>query len=492
VPTNVPLTKGEVTATPKAVKVPIGKTTTVQATPTKFVEGQVLEYKVVTANAEVATAVVDETGKVTITGVAAGTTKITLTVDYKNKTTATTPSATAAPEATPAPATAATTEIEVTVANKTIVLDKPAMTVFMTVPNIVRAEVANASNEKTPVTAYCSDTNIATVSVDQKAVIVVAVQPGTCIVTVKFAENGEEVVATCAVTVKPHPSTDTVTPLKDKDGNPLYVLLENGTYRAATSADYFTFERFYVKGDPKYSGWQTLDGKVYYFTADGKKITGEQVIQGAKYNFASDGSLITGVGKIGIDVSKWNGTIDWNAVKNSGVEYAIIRCGYRGSSEGSLIVDPKFTANIEGALAAGVKVGVYFFTQALDEREAVEEASMVLDLIKKYKITYPIYLDVEASGGRADGLTKEQRTEVCVTFCKTIQKAGYTTGIYANKNWFENKIDVSALTGYKIWLAQYAATPTYQGKYDMWQYRSTGSVTGIKGNVDMNISYLGY
>ena len=144
-----------------------------------------------------------------------------------------------------------------------------------------------------------------------------------------------------------------------------------------------------MKGDAKYSGWQTLDGKVYYFTADGSKVTGEQVIQGAKYNFASDGSLVTGNGTMGIDVSKWNGNIDWNAVKNSGVSYVIIRCGYRGSSEGKLIEDPKYEKNIQGATAAGLKVGVYFFSQAVDEMEAVEEASMVLEQIKNYRISYP-------------------------------------------------------------------------------------------------------
>ena len=221
-------------------------------------------------------------------------------------------------------------------------------------------------------------------------------------------------------------------------------------------------------------------------------MTGEQVIQGAKYNFASDGSLVTGNGTRGIDVSKWNGTIDWTAVKNSGIEYVIIRCGYRGSSAGSLIEDPKYASNIKGATAAGLKVGVYFFTQAIDEREAVEEASMVLEKVKNYKISYPIFLDVEASGGRADSISKETRTAVCKAFCQTIQNAGYTAGIYANKTWLESKLDASALSAYKIWLAQYAATPTYTGRYDLWQYRSTGSVTGISGNVDMNISYLGY
>ena len=170
----------------------------------------------------------------------------------------------------------------------------------------------------------------------------------------------------------------------------------------------------------------------------------------------------------------------------------IIRCGYRGSAEGKLIEDPKFAANIKGATAAGLKVGIYFFSQAVDEIEAVEEASMVLGLIRNYTISYPVFLDVEASGGRGDKIDKTTRTAVCNAFCQTIQNAGYTAGIYSNKVWLENKIDAGSLSSYKIWLAQYAANPTYKGKYEMWQYRSTGSVSGIKGNVDMNISYLGY
>ena len=200
----------------------------------------------------------------------------------------------------------------------------------------------------------------------------------------------------------------------------------------------------------------------------------------------------SGNAKVGIDVSKWNGSIDWNAVKNSGVNYVIIRVGYRGSSQGALIEDPKFKTNIKGATAAGLKVGVYFFTQAVDEVEAVQEASMVLDRISGYKISYPVFLDVEGSGGRGDAIDSATRTAVCKAFCNTIKNAGYTPGVYANKTWLTSKMDAGALSGYKIWLAQYAKTPTYTGRYDLWQYTSDGKVSGISGKVDLNISYLGY
>lgn len=297
------------------------------------------------------------------------------------------------------------------------------------------------------------------------------------------------------------PRTDTTSVLKSTDGETLYVKDGEGKFREAKFADYYNTEikEFYrltstTTGKYRYTGWQEIDGKTYFFDKNGNAVTGEQTIQGAKYNFNSDGTLNTGSGHMGIDVSKYNGNIDWNAVKNSGVSFVIIRCGYRGSSTGALIEDPMFRSNIQGASRAGLKVGVYFFTQAVNEVEAVEEASMVLSLIKGYNISYPVFLDVESSnGGRGDGINSSARTAVCKAFCQTIQNSGYKAGIYANKEWLNKFIDAPGLSGYKIWLAQYAAAPTYsRTKYDMWQYSSKGSVAGISGNVDMNISYMGY
>lgn len=289
---------------------------------------------------------------------------------------------------------------------------------------------------------------------------------------------------------------DTKTRLKDKKGNQIYIKNSDGKYVEATYADYFKNNKFYLKsGNVKYryTGWQTIDGYTYFFDKNGNYVTGEQVIQGAKYNFGSDGRLSSSSGSMGIDVSKWNGSIDWNAVRNSGVSYVIIRCGYRGSSTGALIEDPKFVSNIKGAKAAGLKVGVYFFSQAVNEVEAVEEASMVLNLVKGYGLNYPVFLDVEASGGRGDSINAATRTAVCKAFCATIQNSGYSAGIYANKTWLTSYINTGSLTGYKIWLAQYAAAPSYTAtKYDMWQYSSKGRVSGISGNVDMNISYMNY
>lgn len=291
---------------------------------------------------------------------------------------------------------------------------------------------------------------------------------------------------------------DTTSTLKTLDGEILFVK-DGDTYREAKFADYYTFKTFYRKkinkdaGNYKYTGWQNIDGYTYFFNKDGNFVTGEQIIQGAKYVFESDGRLNAGSGVVGIDVSKFNGKINWTEVKNSGISFVIIRCGFRGSSVGALVEDVNFKANIKGATDAGLKVGVYFFTQAIDEVEAVEEASMVLSLIRGYNISYPIFLDVESSGGRGDKIDAATRTKVCQAFCKTINNSGYKAGVYANKTWFNSLINTPDIAGNKIWLAQYAASPSYsRTRYDLWQYTSKGKVNGISGNVDMNISYLGY
>ena len=197
---------------------------------------------------------------------------------------------------------------------------------------------------------------------------------------------------------------------------------------------------------------------------------------------------------LGIDVSKWQKEIDWEKVKADGIDVAIIRCGYRGSASGCLVEDPYFEQNIKGATAAGIKVGVYFFTQAISAVEAVEEASMVVSLIRDYELDYPVFIDTESAGGngRADALDKETRTEVCEAFCATVRNAGYQSGVYASRNWYNKMVDVDHLERFVIWLAEYRKVPLYEGYYHMWQYTSKGKVDGIEGNVDLNISYLGY
>ena len=241
----------------------------------------------------------------------------------------------------------------------------------------------------------------------------------------------------------------------------------------------------------KYTGWQTIDGATYYFDKDGNKVTGSQVIQGIQYDFSDEGVRS---GTIGIDVSKYQTNINWQKVKNAGINFVIIRCGYRGYGSGVLVQDPMFASHITGAKAAGLRVGIYFFSQAVSEAEAVEEASMAVELATPYGINMPIAIDSEyANGGagRADGLSKSDRTKITIAFCNTVANAGYKPMVYASKNWFSEHLNVSQFPGsYRIWVAQYASKCTYGGPYDIWHNTSKGSVDGVSGNVVMNISSI--
>ena len=197
-------------------------------------------------------------------------------------------------------------------------------------------------------------------------------------------------------------------------------------------------------------------------------------------------------GTLGIDVSKYNKEIDWTRVKASGIDFVIIRAGYRGSSSGVLVEDPYFRQNLAGAKAAGLRIGVYFFTQAINADEAREEAQAVASLVNSSDLSLPVFLDVESSGnsngGRADPLDTISRTEIVRTFCETAESLGYRAGVYANKTWMNKRLDMNALTPYTKWLAQYrAAGPTYDGDYSIWQYTSSGTVDGISGRVDLDI-----
>ncbi len=305
--------------------------------------------------------------------------------------------------------------------------------------------------------------------------------------------------AACTIKVVEDPTKDTSKKLLDKEGKQVYKKDSSGKYVEAVYADYYSGVELYTTTavSYKYMGWWTVDGKTYYYDKNGNKVTGDQVILGTKYSFSSEGILLTSNGTFGIDVSSWQGLIDWNSVAKSGVSFAIIRCGFRGSTVGGLFEDSKFYTNIKNANGAGIKVGIYFFSQATNEVEAVEEASMVLHMVEKYNVSYPIFLDVENSdiypNGRADGIDRTLRTKVIAAFCQTINNSGYKGGVYANKYWLNNMLNAKDLTQYKIWLAQYNSEVTYTTtRYDLWQYSSKGSINGISGNVDLNHSYLGY
>lgn len=207
-----------------------------------------------------------------------------------------------------------------------------------------------------------------------------------------------------------------------------------------------------------------------------------------KYNDEKNG--ITS--KMGIDVSEFQGgDIDWKQVKDSGIEFVIARVGYRAYGEsGELVKDAMFEQNIEGALEAGLEVGVYFFSQAITPGEAVEEAEFVLDLIRPYKITGPVVYDTEEIKGdtaRTDGNTRQEFTNYCKVFCDTVEHAGYDSMIYANMKWMAFTLDMEELTDYDFWYADYHELPQNPYDYAIWQYSETGAVPGINANVDLNI-----
>lgn len=207
--------------------------------------------------------------------------------------------------------------------------------------------------------------------------------------------------------------------------------------------------------------------------------------ESGRLSYVQNGQTIS---RTGIDVSSHQQQINWNSVAQDGVSFAYIRLGYRGSSEGTLHVDDFFAQNLSGAKDAGIDVGVYFFSQAITEEEAREEARFVLKQLDGTSLDYPIAFDMEPSpegGGRADALTREEATAIANAFCDEIQKSGYRAIIYGN-SYDLSKYDLSALTG-RIWLAQYDGKPDGSISFVMWQYTPKGTVAGISGSVDLNL-----
>ena len=198
--------------------------------------------------------------------------------------------------------------------------------------------------------------------------------------------------------------------------------------------------------------------------------------------------------RMGIDVSGHQGKIDWKKVKEDGVTFAIIRIGFRGyGSEGTLNPDPYFEENIEGARKEGIDVGVYFFAQAINEKEAKEEADFVLDLLQDRPLQLPVVYDPETildAPARTDDVTAEQFTRNTAVFCEKIKKAGYEPMIYANMLWEAYELDMEQLSAYPFWYADYEEFPQTPYLYEFWQYTNEGSIDGISGKVDLNIQML--
>ena len=247
-------------------------------------------------------------------------------------------------------------------------------------------------------------------------------------------------------------------------------------------------------------GWQTENGKTFYYDLNGNKVTGLKSIDGKLYYFDDSGVK---AGSLGIDVSYFNGEIDWNKVKAQGIDFAIIRVAGRTWGSGILFEDSNSYKQMENggeylqqAKAAGLKVGVYVYSSAINTNEAVEEASLALDILNGTKLDLPVYIDMEYSGdypnGRADKLTAQQRFEIVEAFCTTVKSGGYTPGVYAGQYYFENgALNFSQVSKYNVWLASYTRDqklPSFSG-YNMWQFPPAGTVNGISGNVDLNVIF---
>ena len=269
-------------------------------------------------------------------------------------------------------------------------------------------------------------------------------------------------------------------------------IAQNGIYKSK----YTDYNLVYADGK---TGWYDYGDNTYYIGSDGRPLCGNQYIDGKRYFFNANGAKAS---LFGADFSKHQGTIDWASVKQSGVEFVILRAAVRGyGSSGNLMTDPQIAANIEGALSQNIDVGIYVFSQAVTTEEAVEEAERALDIIKGYDIKLPIYFDSEYSGapnrtGRADGLTKAERTSLAIAFCETVRNAGYKPGVYASKSFFYNNLGYAAFQsrGYEIWLAHYISSVTdFKYPYNIWQYTSKGSIGGVQSEyADLDIAYYDY
>ena len=213
------------------------------------------------------------------------------------------------------------------------------------------------------------------------------------------------------------------------------------------------------------------------------------ILETGEYQYVKDGQVIS---HKGIDVSKHQGEIDWQQVAEDGVEFAFIRVGLRGYGTGKLVEDEYFEQNVQGALSAGIKVGVYIYSQAINEEELLEEANLVLEKIAPYRIECPVVFDVEkvsGSNGRMNALSLEERTNLTLLFCQTIENAGYKPMIYHNMEMGALMLDLETLEDYDKWFAYYNPDFYYPYEYKIWQYSHKGSVKGIQGEVDLNISF---
>lgn len=249
------------------------------------------------------------------------------------------------------------------------------------------------------------------------------------------------------------------------DGKHTLVELPDGT------TEWLLINPYLEKNEYDYSCLRNEDGIMKYIQ-DGKKTS-----------------------YFGVDISKEQGYVDFNKLKKAGVEFVMIRVGARGYGNGQLVEDEYFQDNIKRANDAGLKLGVYFFSQAVSVEEAVEEADYVLEKIRGYEVTYPVVFDMEYVANdtaRVEELDREEKTEITKAFLEHMKEAGYKTAVYGDKEWLLKKLNLTLLSDYDIWLSQSKELPDYPYRFAMWQYSTTSSIDGIAGNANLNISFIDY
>lgn len=258
---------------------------------------------------------------------------------------------------------------------------------------------------------------------------------------------------------------ETVTEVSKDDGNHIHIKYSDG------SEEWVAINPYIEKNNYDFTNLVSNDGKLKYYS-DGKKMS-----------------------YLGIDISRYQKDVNFEALKSDGIEFVMIRAGARGYKTGELQLDEYFLENLKKASEAGLDIGIYFFSQAITQEEAVEEAQLVLENIKEYEILYPIAYDmefIENDTARVETLTKDERTMVAAAFLNHINNAGYTPMLYGDTEWLVKRIDVSKFNASCIWLAEEADIPKYPYRYEMWQYTTQGQVRGVNGFVDLNISFVDY
>lgn len=240
-------------------------------------------------------------------------------------------------------------------------------------------------------------------------------------------------------------------------------------------------------------GWRRENGRIYYVDERGNYAVGLKKIDGKLHYFNERGEMAS---SLGVDVSCFNGIVNYPLVKAEGIDFVIARVGGRGWESGLMYTDSMALDHIKSAKAAGLKVGVYFYSTAINAAEAIQEASVVIDTLAGLPLEMPVYIDMEYSGdfpkGRADALSPAQRIEIINAFSRTLENHGYKTGIYSSESLLRTSLNPGYLSRYSVWMANYTennALPSYPYDYQIWQFTDRGVVAGMGSNVDLNVIF---